>query len=175
MANTPATNKQVPDHAILDFYNKQTYLGNQFVFSETVGLTGTSENPMLLIKNPAVTSTAFPASNLALFQNLMKVTCTTAAANVILRIYLGPTVLTAGTAAAALNLRPASATTSVAAITTIPSVSANGKFLSYLCSSAFVPDSSQLLSIVDPGQTILITAQASGNSNLLFEMAWYEL
>ena len=62
MGLTPATNRQVPDNSILDYFNKQTYLGNQYVYAVgSIEILSTSEAPYLLLTNPAVTATGFPS------------------------------------------------------------------------------------------------------------------
>lgn len=88
-----ATNKQVPDHAILDHFDKQTYLGNQYSVNRSFTI-GTAETPLILIQNiQSGNSTLFKA----LFQNLIKVSENTAAKSVMLNVYLNPTFAGAGT------------------------------------------------------------------------------
>ena len=47
MAFLPATQRQVPEHAILDYFNKQTYLGNQYV-ATLASTVGTGETNLLV-------------------------------------------------------------------------------------------------------------------------------
>lgn len=177
MTQRPATNKQVPDNSILDAFNKQTYLGNQFLYSiPATSTASSSESPILLISNPIVASSGFPSGYQSLFLNFRKVTCITNTQSVLFRFYFNPTVTSVGTPVTPVNLRPANAPASIAAVSTGASVSANGTFLATLPSLTFVPSVSTVLSILDPGQSMLITAQASAASTAIaVEIGWYEL
>lgn len=175
MALTPATNRQVPDHSIMDYYEKQNYLGNQFIYTSSVTPGVTTELPILLLQNPTVVGSGFPSGYKALFVNTRKVSSTTASATAILRYYLSPTFSVAGATQTPLNLRPASPNTSQAVLSTLPTVSANGKLVFFLSSSSFVSDSDGKFVIVDPGQTLLVTAQSSsGSGTLLSSLGWFE-
>jgi hypothetical protein len=178
MANPyqPGTNKQVPEHSILDYFNKQTYLGNTFIYSiGSLELMSTAETPLMLITNPVVSSQAFP-NNKSIFQGLKKLTCLTAANSVAFRIYANPTVTNVGTPQTPLNLRPASPNTSIAALSTSPTVTSNGTLVAILGSANVAPDVSDVLTILDPGQSILVTVQASASSTYVAcEMSWYEI
>ena len=66
MATLPATNKQIPDHSILDHFDKQTYLGNQYSASASFTV-GASEIPLLLMTN---VQTGSSSNFKALFQRL---------------------------------------------------------------------------------------------------------
>lgn len=174
MATQPGTNKQVPEHSILDHFDKQVYLGNQFIFTNPISV-GTAETPILLLSNPLVAAQAFPGQA-SLFVNLNKLVCVTASQNVIVRSYLAPTVTGAGTAKTAVNLRSGSPSSSVATLATSPTASANGTLVQMLASNAFSPDMSSILTIVDPGKIMLITAQASAASTaLISETSWFEI
>lgn len=177
MALTPATNRQIPDHAIMDFYNKQTYLGNQFLYSlPDFEVTSTSETNLLLISNPAVTTSSFPSGTVALFSNIRKLTTLTASQSAILRFYAAPTVTGGGTPVTPLNLRPASPTTSIATVATGPTTTSNGTLFDTIAASAFDSSLSQLLAILDPGQNMLVTVQASSATTFIsYEIGWYEL
>jgi hypothetical protein len=60
MALQPGTQRQVSEHSILDAYNKQTYLSNQYVYSlGNTEITTTSETPLLLLSNPTAGSHSF--------------------------------------------------------------------------------------------------------------------
>ncbi len=88
MALLQATARQIPDHAILDAYNKQAYLGNQY--SATLASTvGTGETNLLLLNNQ---TSKIAGSGIALFQNLLRVIENTAAHTVIVNAYLNPTI-----------------------------------------------------------------------------------
>ena len=49
MALTPATNRQLPQEAILDHFNKQNYLGNSFLVSTDLVTTTNTETPLLIL------------------------------------------------------------------------------------------------------------------------------
>jgi hypothetical protein len=165
----------------MDYYNKQTYLGNGYVYSlDAAEPATTSEFPVLLLKNPTITAVAFPAQGTnvypSLFVKFLRILCETASQSVILRVYLNPTVTAVGTVKTPVNLRIASPNTSVSALSINPTVSSNGKLVSVLASSAFTPSSGSELLVLDPGQSLLLTAQASSNTTLLgLDVHWYEM
>lgn len=174
MSLAPATNRQVPDNSILDYFNKQTYLGNQYVYSIDTEITSTSEIPFLLLSNPAVSAAAFPNQK-ALFQGLKKLTCLTVSQSAVLRFYSQPTITGAGTPVTPVNLRPASPNTSIAALSTSPTVSGNGTLIGVLSSAAFVSNSSDLLLVLDPGQNLFVTVQTTSATTFIsFDLSWAE-
>lgn len=177
MALQPGTNKQVPDHSIYDAYDKQTYLGNQYQFSfGNTEITTTSEYPLLLLQNPAVATSSFPSAYQSLFINVRSLICLTASQTAVLRYYLGPTFAAAGTAQTAINLRQASTNTSIATLTSGPTVSVNGKLIGIQSSNPLVPDRRNDMVIIDPGKTLLVTVQTSSNTTYIAsELGWYEL
>ena len=165
---TPATTNQIPSDSILDNFNRQVYLGNQYIAStNNVTITGTTEQPYILFSNPSTNTKG-------LFLNVKKLTALSAN-NAYFRFYTNPTVTTNGTALAASNLRSASTFTSVASVYTIPTVSANGTYLALLASANYVPDISNVLTITDPGQSLLMTVQVSATSAVAIEFSWYEI
>lgn len=166
--NTQATQKQIPDSSILDYFNKQVYLGNQFIYTAT-GSVGASETNFLLLSNPV-------KSGIGIFQNFSKLLTTTASQNVTLRFYLNPTVTGPGSAVTPINLRPANTNTPIATLATAPTTSANGKLIAISYSSGALADVSKILSILDGNNSMLITAQASAASTgFISELSWYEL
>ncbi len=174
--STPATNFQDPKQSILDAYNQQTYLGNQFIYSTgSVSISGTSETPLVLISNPTVSGSSFPSKYKSLFLNFRKVTCFTSSQSAIFRFYFNPTVTGAGTTETPLNLRPANPNLSVATVGLNPTVSANGTYIAALASLAFVSDISTVLAILDPGKSLLITVQCSASASVNAESGWYEI
>lgn len=177
MALQPGTNKQVPEHSIMDHFDKQTYLSNQYVYSVGSSEIGsTSETAIILLQNPAVSVSAFPSGYQSLFVNLRKIICLTASETAIIRLYLNPTFSAAGTSETPINMRPASSSVSVSKLSVGPTVSVNGTFIEILTSNPMVEDSATKLLILDPGQTLLITAQTSSSSTLVAtELAWFEL
>lgn len=173
---TPATNKQIPDNSILDYYNKQIYLGNGFILPGSVTLSDTSETPLFLVKNLAVSTSAFPVQQ-ALFLNMRSFA--SSAQLVTIKTYSAPTISSVSTRATPVNLRPASTTTSVSRcyLNGQFGVSANGTLMSNLgCAGTNVPSSDGTLIILDPGQNLLITGTAgTGNTAVTFNVSWYEL
>lgn len=172
-----ATNRQVPDHSIFDAYNKQVYLGNGYSLPATLSLSGTSETLLYLIKNPAITTSAFPASYQSLFINLRRYA--SSAQQVIIKTYYGPTISTTSTAATPVNLRSGSLNTSVSLcyLNGQFTVSANGTLISNLgCDGVDHPSEDSQLLVLDPGKNLLITATAvSATTSLIAGVSWYEL
>jgi hypothetical protein len=169
----PATKKQIPDQAILDAFNKQAYLGNQFAFALNQEVLTTSETPLVLLNNSNVSP--FPSSQ-TIFWNFSKLVCLTASQNAVIRMYLNPTVTSAGTANTPVNVRPASATTSISTLTTAPTIASNGTLIGVLSSLPGAPDISQLMTILDPSQSALLTVQtSSATTYIAAAMSWYEL
>lgn len=174
MALTPGTNRQVPDHAILDFYNKQTYLGQRFTFSLNFTLSGTTENNAFLLSNPLSTTTAFP-NQLSFFLDLVALTGLTASATNVLRVYLGPTGVSGGTDKVPLNLRTGSATASVATFKSAPTATPGSTVYGIQGAAAFSTRKLDQLIVVDPGKTLLITLQGANSDIVNCALGWYEL
>jgi len=177
MGLTPATNRQIPDHSMFDYFNKQTYLGNSYVISNLVNLSGTSETGILLIENPAVTTTAFPVQK-SIFVTLRRYTSDLE--EVLINNYFNPTIASVSTKTTPVNLRPASPNTSIAKCYTNGqfSTSGNGTVFGQIgCASSFyLVQENTLVFILDPGQTALFTATAlTANTNLYSVISWYEI
>lgn len=176
MAFLAATSKQIPDHAILDFYNKQTYLGNQYSVSRNFSV-GSSEIPLMLMQNNA--QIVSPSNFISLFQNLLKVNGLTAAQSITLNVYLNPTITSAGTALTTINLRPSyGVTNSVGVLTYSPTIASNGTLVDSISAPAVSSANSSLLKIIDGvvPQALLVTGIASAAStsvNVILQ--WYEL
>jgi hypothetical protein len=169
LPNNFPTNIQVAANSILDNNNRQTYLGNQFIYgTNSTAIAGTNETPLIVLSNPV-------SSTISLFHNVRKLTCLTASNSSIFRFYIAPTGVTGGTTQTPTNLRFASSNTSKSVVTLSPTVSTNGTFLAALASTAFNPDISSVLVILDPGQTMLLTVQNSSASSVAAELSWYEL
>jgi hypothetical protein len=177
MAQNPGTNRQIPDHSIMDLMGKQCYLGNEFIYANSkASFAATTETPILLLSNPAVTASGFPSGYVSLFVNLNKLIVATASQNVIMRIYLNPAGITAGTSETPVNLRPQSPTTSIAALSINPTGTISGNPIQVLAAQIGLPDTSDVLMILDPGNSILITAQASATATAMVnELSWFEL
>lgn len=108
------TNKQVPDKAILDQFNKQTYLGNSFslpIDKQTLG--STNETLIALIQNPTTVSGL--ANTKSIFQNLRTTASDISSGDgtSFFRYYINPTVLTTSTATTPVSCRPANSNTSI--------------------------------------------------------------
>jgi hypothetical protein len=181
MGLTPATQNQVPEHSILDYFNKQTYLGNAFSFPigpETIN--STNETPIALILNPALAAgVAFPNQK-ALFQNLRTTASDIASGDgtTFFRYYLNPTIATQGTKTTPINCRPASATTSIAScyVNGQFTVSSNGTLARVITAGYSSINDSNLLFILDPGQSLLVTAQpVTSGATIINANSWYEL
>lgn len=163
---------QIPEKAMLDRFNKQTYSGNQFAVPLAGTSLTTSESNLLLLKNPA----APIQTSKSLFLNLRKIVCLTASDTALLRVYLNPTVTGAGSAGTAVNLRPAVGVSAMIAVpTTSPSTSASGTLIDVLGSQALYPSESDTLIILDPGQSVLVTGQGSASCTIDGLIAWFEL
>lgn len=160
----------------MDAYFRQTYLANAFIFSTgSTAISGTSEVPLLLIQNK---SANFQVNGLPVgcFVQNIKVAQLTAAHTAIFNLYVGPTFSAAGTAKTPVNLRVASAVTSLMTVTQAPTVSANGTLIEIFSSTAIVPDMSQILKIVDPNKTLLLTATVSNDGDHVnAAISWFEL
>lgn len=173
MSYLAATNKQVPENAILDYFNKQVYLAN--TYSAAANFTvGASEIPLLLLSN---LQTGNITNIKGLFQNFLKVIGKTASNSITLNAYLNPTVTGAGTAATIINLRPSYGVTgSLATIATSPSVSANGTLVDSISAPALSVGISQSLKILDQNQILLITGIASAASTSITAiLQWFEI
>lgn len=172
MASIPSqqnfpTSNQNPTNSIMDYFNKQTYLGNQFAVTLSPTITG-SEVATLLLQNPSLKK--------SMFINNKMITSLTATNSAVLRVYLGPTFSVAGSAAIVTNLRPANANTTDAILTTGPTVSANGTLIDVIAATTLMTNRSTQMIIIDPGQTLLITLQASaGGTVVAYQLAWYDL
>jgi hypothetical protein len=165
--NFPTSN-QVPQNSIMDYFNKQTYLGCQFAVT-TSQVIGASETNILLIQNSSTKKSTFI--------NRKTISSLTASNSAILRSYLTPTFSLAGTAATITSMRPANTTiTPLTTVTTSPTTSVNGTLVDVIATTPFATMYSSQLFIIDPGQTMLITLQASAaTTTIASQLAWYEL
>jgi hypothetical protein len=165
------TANQVPQNSILDQFNRQTYLGNAFVLPIVgLSLSNTDETNVLLMTNPSTTK--------SLFINLRRYSSSAQA--VLVKTYVTSTVSTTGTASTPVNLRPANANTSVSACYTNGqfSLGSNGTVISAVgvSSDYFITQDNSLMVIIDPGQTLLITATALvETTSFNADVSWFEL
>jgi hypothetical protein len=174
---TPATNRQVPEHSIVDHFNKQAYLGNQYIANtNVVTVTGTTEVPVLYIANPALVQTA-PSNGIALFNEIQTLACIdpSGLTGIVYRIYSNPTVVAGGSAIVPRNCRLASSNTSIATCLKSPTVTTMGTLLASLNVGSQNTHMGNLMFIVDPNKSILITAQPSATTSALVVCSWYEL
>lgn len=169
------TSKQIPDHSILDIFNKQIYLGNNYTV--VVPFTaGVAELPVLLLANNSTANpTAVSGIATALFQHTIKVIDLSPGGSVILRVYLNPTVTAVGTPVTPINTRTAYPNNSIATVTSGPTVSSFGTLEDAVSALAQQVGESDLLKILDPGQSILITALASAAVLIDAKINWYEI
>jgi hypothetical protein len=160
---------QQPDSAILNFFGKAAYLGNQFIATiNTVSLT-TAETPVFYTLNTTTSSKslfkAVRALNVA--DNSGEV--------VVFRVYLNPTGVTGGTTITPVNCRPANSNTSVATCTKSPTVASNGTLASVIVVGFNAQNIDSTLFVIDPGNSLLITAQATGACIATADSVWWEL
>jgi hypothetical protein len=162
---------QVPEHSILDQFNKQTYLGNAFILPAPGITVTTTPTPIALIVNPA-------SSSKSLFVNLRRYT--SHSGQIIMRVYNNAVPATLGTQATPINLRAANSNTSVA------NCYLNGQFTltsdGTITSTLGVPTGNYvivdntLLIILDPGQNLCVISTADTSSTLTeSDISWYEL
>jgi hypothetical protein len=168
LSNFP-TSKQVPDHAILDYYNKQTYLGNSYIGnSGTVTLADTSEHPVLYLMNPA-------GATVSLFSSSRKLFAGDVTNTVVFKLYVNPTGPSGGSSITPVNCRLASSNASIATCKKTISTSTNGTLISTIIIGIGYQVESDSMLILDPGQSLLITAAGSAATTCVAEFVWYEL
>ena len=162
-------NISIPDESIEDAFNKQTYLGNQFNVSlPGVSLGNTNETNIMTLSNPA-------GSGKNAFCNLRRFS---ADLNYCLfKIYSQPTITVAGGAVTPVNLRPASKNAAVSVAKTTPTTSANGTLMVSVTAptSYYVTTDTNILLMLDPGQSILVTATAVGATKVNVDIGFYEI
>ena len=175
MSIFPATSKQVPDHSIMDYYGKQAYLGNQFsLVISGFTLTGSSEQSVALIQNPAVAG--YPnLTSKALFINLRRISSLSDSVQV--KFYINPTVTSIVTPVSPVNVRPASSTASISSCSMSANVSQVGTLIDTLEAPTdyYITEDAYRLIILDPGTAMLVTATPGGNTTLNLNLGWYEL
>jgi len=170
---TFVNHNQVPDKSIMDIFGRQTYLGNSFIVGiPTNNIGSTSEVPYALVINPS-------GSGLSMFNVLRRISIiVTGSAIATFRFYATPTVTANGTPLTPGNLRiNAASKASVMKMYSLPTVSNNGTFIAEIgTTSSGNPYDSDVLTILDPGVTLLVTCQASsGTAPVGFETVWYEM
>jgi hypothetical protein len=173
MTLLPATNKQVPEHSILDHFNKQVYLGNQYSVNKSFTI-GSSEIALLYLNN---SQTGNQQNLKALFQNLFKMAFESASGSLTLNAYLDA-VVTGGSPVTPINMRPAYGISNiVGTVVSSPTIGTIGTLVDTISGSASQPvTSSEMLKILDNTQNILITGIGSG-AGLLCNviLKWFEI
>lgn len=163
------TSKQAPDHSIMDHFNKQAYLGNQFIEDPGVlTLADNSEHPLLYILCPAASAKSLFISDL----NLNAVGATDV---ITFRIYHTPVTVAAGTVITPGNNRIASSTVSAATVKHSVTAVSNGTLLQTIVANVNTQISKNPLFILDPGKAILITGQAAVSASAICSAVHYEL
>lgn len=173
MALNPGTQNQVPEHSILDYFNKQTYLGNSFtIISKIASTASTSETPVYLIKNPSIPNQAFPAGHKSLFHGYLNLGYSDVAN---FNLYANPTVVSNGTPIIPVNIRSGSSNTSVSLCYSSPTVSSNGTLIFTNPGTEFATFSN-FLYIIDPGATLLLTVAPSATGlTITSQSSWFEI
>ncbi len=163
------TSKQIPDHSIMDFYNKPAYLGNQFIDDPGVlSLADASEHPLLYILCPST-------SSVSLFIKDLNLNAAGATDVITYRIYHTPVTVSSGSVVAPRNVRIASGTTSVATVKSGVAAVSNGVLLQTIVSTVNTQVGKSSLIILDPGKAILITGQAAVTASAICNAVHYEL
>lgn len=176
MALNPSTNKQVPEHAIMDIFGKQSYLANQYAYAVDSEPGTTSEYPLILLSNPAVSASSFPSGYVSLFCQKIRLSCLTASQTAVVRLYLNPTVGSAGTSETPIQLRAASSNVSIAALSISPTISSNGKLIDISSASLGLSTTLDVMSVIDPGQSLLVTVQTSSTTTYVgVTLPWWEI
>lgn len=173
MALLAATNNQIPNNSILDHFNKQVYLGNQYSVNKSFTI-GASEIPLLYLNN---SQTGSPPNLKALFQNIFKMAFESASGSLTLNAYLDA-VVTGGTPVTPINMRPSYGITNiVGTVVSSPTIVSIGTLVDTISGSNAQPvSSSELLKILDNTQNMLITGIGSGAGLLCnIILQWYEL
>lgn len=180
MVMLPANSRQVPEHAIMDLFGKQPYLGNQFLAgSNSVALTGTTEVPILYLACPGVAAQAVGSfqNTKSIFCSLRRLYCAdqSEATGIVYRVYFAASSVSAGTIVTPVNVRPANPMASIASVLLSPTVVNKGTFVYSYAVGFESPAVSEDLIILDQGMNMLITAQPSASSTAIVALSYYEI
>lgn len=136
--------------------------GTSFISSRRmVNIATKSETPVAL----------FRATSKNICWDIVNAFCWTGQ-SLVLSAYADPTITNPGQSQMPVNLRIGSATQATAVVTNDPAASNYG---TYLASSQMLTPSN-LLIVIDPGHTLLVTATVSNaNVSLGLGFSWYEL
>jgi hypothetical protein len=166
----PRSVAQNPETSILDVNWKQCYLGNQYqATTGIISLATTSEVPFLYL--------SCPAGLKSLFQMIKRygINDVTGATGIIYRVYFNPTGVSGGTVITPINHRLGSSNTSIATVLLQPTVTGKGTATSTASIGWENQVTSDSMVIVDPGYSILVTAQATAATQGFCNILWYEI
>ena len=171
----PATNRHVPEHSIMDIFGKQTYLGNTFAASSGLVAATTSEAPLLYIACPAQ-NTAAPSNAKSLFCSIKQLLCNdaTQVTGIVYKVYLNAATVSAGTPFVPVQMRPANDNVSIASVIVSPTVVTKGTLFAVYAVGFESPGAGPDMIILDAGQNMLITQQASAASVGAVNLEWNE-
>lgn len=154
---------QIAENAILDLNGKQAYLGNSFNLSFSASLSDTEEHAEILITNPSTSN-----KSLFIFESSINGTL-----GAFANFYIMPIIGANGNAITPVNLRPAYNTISIAKTYSSPTISSNGTLIINITTAI----ASNILMVIDPGYSLLITAQAFAATAMtaIIQTSWYEI
>lgn len=167
MTQAPFTQTQIAEKSILDIFGRQTYLGNSFILPHPgITLSDTSEDPIMVLKNPA-------GSGKSMFLFVRKVL--TNGNTVVVKTYLNPTVNVPGSATVPLNLRTGSTLASISTCYEGATITSNGTHYGTVAAQPYSSTTDTLL-VLDPGGSLLLTGTAVAQPVTVYvEIAWYEI
>lgn len=166
--SAPLTQTQIPQDSILDINGRQTYLGNSFILPNAgTSLSNTSETPCCVLTNPAGSGKSLFVFNQIVATNLNPLS---------FRFYFNPVLNVPGSVTTPVNVRSGATTVSISRCYLGATITSNGTLLSVIPTGTSVY-SSNVLFVIDQGNSVLITAQqaTSGTSLAVVGNAWYEI
>lgn len=181
--STPLNSIQTAEKSILDLQGRQAYLGNGYTVSigVTTSISAATETPILYLSNPAANSAGQPSGNpqqnIACFQNIRRLAINANGGIGIFRYYINPTgAISGGSTLTPVNTRTASTNTSKMTAKSLPTVGSSlfGTLLGIFYGNSSISDSASLF-VLDPGQSIVVTASLSALGTVIGDFSWYEL
>lgn len=149
-------------------------LGLSFIVTiPTQSNAGTTEVPVLLVKNPAGSGKTLRIHTLKLYT--IDVTGNN---NATLKIYRGPTITANGAAANIRETRTAKAVSPIALVYTAPTIGANGNLVDIFLATgnSAVAETQHLGIFLDPGENFLFTVQqSSAGVDYAVTISWSEI
>jgi len=168
MTTGPINHFQVPEMAAQDVFGRQTYLGDTYIVGLDATNSATTETPLLLLINPST-------NKKSMFIFTKKMSALTSNHNAQFRIYYNPTITSNGTVQTPVNLRNGSSFLSTMNCYSAPTIANSGTFVAMLATTAFNPETSSVMQIIDPGKSMLLTGQVSNaNDAINCEVVWFE-